>query len=76
MDAVDLNLGCPQRIARKGNYGAFLLPNPGLCERIIATMSRLAMFLGSLNVPPPISLLDEPSRTTSAWCVLASPYIR
>lgn len=40
VDAVDLNLGCPQRIARKGNYGAFLLPNAELCERLIATMSR------------------------------------
>lgn len=40
VDAVDLNLGCPQKIAKKGNYGAFLLPKPGLCEQIISTMSR------------------------------------
>lgn len=39
-DGIDLNLGCPQKIAKKGNYGAFLLSNPQLCEDIVSAMSR------------------------------------
>lgn len=37
-DAVDLNLGCPQGIARKGRYGAFLQEDQALIHRLIRTL--------------------------------------
>lgn len=44
-DAVDLNLGCPQGIARKGRYGAFLQEDWQLIYKLINTLHT------SLKVP-------------------------
>ena len=39
-DAVDLNLGCPQQIARRGNYGAFLAQDLPRVLEIVSTLHR------------------------------------
>ncbi|KAM3212696.1 hypothetical protein ACQJBY_065634 [Aegilops geniculata] len=39
-DYVDLNFGCPQRIAKRGYYGAFLMDNLPLVKSLVQNLSE------------------------------------
>jgi tRNA-dihydrouridine synthase 1 len=58
-DAVDLNLGCPQGIARKGHYGAFLQEDQDLIYNLI---NKLHINL-SVPVTAKIRILESKEKT-------------
>ncbi|KAJ1414299.1 hypothetical protein B484DRAFT_454848 [Ochromonadaceae sp. CCMP2298] len=58
-DAVDINLGCPQGIAKRGRYGAYLMDEVDLLVEIVSTM------VAGLKVPVTckIRVYDDFDRT-------------
>jgi tRNA-dihydrouridine synthase 1 len=65
VDAVDLNLGCPQGIARKGHYGSFLLEETSLVVSIVSTLAR------GLRVPVTCKIRRLPEDDRTLALVLA-----
>ena len=62
-DAIDLNFGCPQGIARRGHYGAFLLEEPDLICEIVKVLHE------GLSVPVTCKVRMVPDRAaTIALC--------
>lgn len=63
-DAVDLNCGCPQMIAKRGRYGAFLLDEPdALVELVTGLCERLR---GIIPVTVKVRLVPEPYDPTAS----------
>eukprot|EP01060_Flectonema_neradi_P005690 TRINITY_DN13814_c0_g1_i1.p1 TRINITY_DN13814_c0_g1~~TRINITY_DN13814_c0_g1_i1.p1 ORF type:complete len:449 (+),score=59.60 TRINITY_DN13814_c0_g1_i1:65-1411(+) len=57
--AIDLNLGCPQGIAKKGFYGAFLMDDIPLIRNLISAMDTNL----SLPVTAKIRIFPDPLHT-------------
>ncbi|XP_058080264.1 uncharacterized protein LOC131228547 [Magnolia sinica] len=54
-DYVDINLGCPQRIAKRGNYGAFLMDNLPIIKSLVQKLAD------NLHVPVSCKIRIFPS---------------
>ena len=60
VDGIDLNCGCPQGIARRGKYGAFLLEEPEALVDLVTLLSA------QLQIPVSVKVRLLPVKTTLA----------
>ena len=54
VDGVDINLGCPQRIASRGRYGAYLMDDIPLIESMVSILAE------NLSVPVTVKIRRFP----------------
>jgi len=62
-ESIDLNLGCPQRIARRGFYGAFLYEEP----QLVFDMVRMLHDYLDVPITCKIRVLDQGEEATIAY---------
>ena len=55
VDGIDLNCGCPQNIAKRGQYGSFLLEQPDVLVHVAKTVSA------ALDIPLSVKVRLLPS---------------
>lgn len=60
-DGIDINLGCPQEIARRGRYGAFIQEDWELIKSMIQTLRQ--NFGSDIGVSCKIRRLDDLNKT-------------
>lgn len=59
VDGIDINLGCPQRIARRGKYGAYLMDDIPLIESLVRILAE------NLSVPVTVKIRRFPDVQTT-----------
>eukprot|EP01084_Bolivina_argentea_P164287 285638_1 len=59
VDAIDINFGCPQNIAKRGNYGAFLLKD---IDTMCALVNKLYLNL-SIPICAKIRIVENEEKT-------------
>jgi tRNA-dihydrouridine synthase 1 len=68
VDAIDINCGCPQNIAKRGNYGAFLLEQEEYLLQLVQTLTSILSIPVTVKVrllPPPLSTTNNNNVNTT-----------